>query len=151
MSGGSHEYVMGNMISPNGSAMISGYNSTNNSGYTGIIFRTNSLGDFLSYKGTYSYPEEKYYDKYSFGVQKNFKRGKLGDASKEVLLNNESSTGWYEQSGNLIYQSATWYLRGNSYKYSDQTGIFANLPHYGNEKSDSAETFLYTTRFVITI
>ena len=93
MSGGAYEYTIGNIVSPDGTTMMSGSSTSSNSGYTGILYRTNSSGDYLLYTGTYSYPEDKYYDKYSFETSSAQRiRSKLGDSIKEVY--NTGNYGW---------------------------------------------------------
>ena len=139
MSGGSHEYTMGNTIYIDDENMISGYTSTANSGYTGIIY---DGGNYSTFTGI-SYPETKYYDKYSFGVTSDFKRGKLGDATKEVKQDESETGNWYSQSSNMPNRAASWSLRGASYEYLTSAGIFAHNYHYGNAASS------YSSRFII--
>ena len=72
MSGGSYEYVMGNMV--------------------------NSSGKFYSSSSGFSTPPDSiYYDSYTYGTSyTTHGRGKLGDATKETLKTFESDTGgWY--------------------------------------------------------
>ena len=120
MSAGAFEYVMGNVVSNNKSAMMSGYNSTSNSGYSGVIY---NAGNYTTYTGSYTYPEDKYYDKYSFGTASNQrKKSKLGDAVKEVL--NTSSFGWYGDYSGLAYSGSSWFIRGGYYDNNSGAGIF---------------------------
>lgn len=108
------------MIGPDGSAIMSGYNSTSNSGYSGVIY---NAGNYITYTGSYTYPEDKYYDKYSFGTASNQrKKSKLGDAVKEVL--NTSSFGWYGDYSGLAYSVTPWFIRGGYYDNNSGAGIF---------------------------
>ena len=117
MSGGTHEFTMSNMVSPDGSIMMSGYSSSSHSGYSGIIY---DEGNYTSYVGTYSYPEEKYYDKYSFGTSiSNEVRGKLGDATKEVYFG--SNYGWYGGNTGFVNHAYPWIVRGGSYTNSNSS------------------------------
>ena len=123
MSGGAYEYVMGNIVSNDGTTMMSGNDSGSNSGYTGILYRTNSSGDYTSYTGTYSYPSSKYYDKYSFGTSNSQRqRSKLGDGIKEVL--NTSSSGWYSDYSDLAFSYLPWFSRGGYYYNGTNAGMF---------------------------
>ena len=123
MSGGAYDYVMGNIVSSDGTTMMSGNDSGSNSGYTGILYRTNSSGDYTSYTGTYSYPSSKYYDKYSFGTSNSQRqRSKLGDGIKEVL--NTSSRGWYSDYSSLAHSNFPWFNRGGNYSNGSGAGAF---------------------------
>ena len=139
MSGGSHEYIMGNTVYDDG-VMISGSTTDLNSGYSGIIYNS---GAYTSYTGEYSYPEDKYYDKYSSGATLDFKRGKLGDASKEVKMDETYHGNWYSQGSNMPNNAASWVLRGANFEYSTSAGIFSHNYHYGNATS------AYSSRLVI--
>ena len=118
MSGGADEYVMGNIVSSDATTMMSGDDTTYNSGYTGILYES---GTYTSYTGI-AYPENKYLDKYSFGT--NFtqkKRSKLGDAVKEVTAT--SSTGWYSDYGYVASASRPWFARGGNYGNGSSAGV----------------------------
>ncbi len=141
MSGGSREYVMGNVVSKNGSTMLSGDTTTANSGYTGIIYND---AKYTSYSGSYSYPNAKYYDKYSFGNDSNeLVRGKLGDAIKEVLWSSGSS--WYSDYSNVAYSYNPWWNRGGNYNNGANAGIFTSSANYGGGANAG-----YTSRVIIT-
>ena len=140
MSGGAYDYVMGNMVSNDGTTMMSGFITSSNSGYTGIIYGS---GSYTSYTGTYSYPENKYIDKYSFGTDATQKiRSKLGDATKEVY--NTIYYGWYSDDSSLAYPEYPWFDRGGNYSESSSTGVFNSLYNCGVAVSD------YSSRLVIT-
>jgi len=107
MNGGANDYVMGNVVSPDGEQMMSGYSATNNSGYTGIIY---AGGNYTSYTGTYSYPNSKYYDKYSYGTSfSQIIRSKLGDSIKEVK---SDSLLWYNGNYYMAHNLYPWFVRG---------------------------------------
>ena len=129
MSGGSSEYVMGNIVSPNGSTMLSGYEANANSGYTGIIYNS---GKYTSYAGIFSYPNSKYYDKYSFGTSNSQRmRSKLGDGIKEVY--NTSNYGWYNDYSYIPTNIFAWFHRGGRYNAGLNAGIFiSNNNYYGS-------------------
>ena len=121
MSGGAWEGMMTNMVSPDGKTMMSGYNSTSNSGFNGIVYNS---GTYTSYTGGKEYPEKKYYDKYSFyngtrSASSAKKNSKLGDATKELVSTNTRN--WH----NDIHYSITannreWFVRGG---YLDEDNL----------------------------
>ena len=101
MSGNAWERVMGNMV--------------------------NSSGEFnISSSGFLNVPEEKYYDKYTYGESSTTHgRGKLGDATKETLAIFGSTTGgWYSDQANFVYIGNSWFLRGVNYGSGANAGVF---------------------------
>ena len=139
MSGGAYEYMMANIISPNGSTMISGYSTSLNSGYTGVIYNSEN---YTSYAGV-AYPNSKYYDTYNFGIDNSQRqRSKLGDAIKEVL--NTSDYGWHSASSYLARSNNPWFHRGG-YRLST---IYASILSSGNATGGSGSA--YSSRLVIT-
>ena len=140
MSGGAYDYVMGNIVSNDGTTMMSGYSTSSNSGYTGIIY---AGGNYTSYTGTYSYPNSKYYDKYSYGTSTSRRqRSKLGDGIKEVL--NTSSRGWYSDTSYLANSSNPWFHRGGNYFDGTNAGMFLSFYDNGGAGTN------YSSRLVIT-
>ena len=118
---------------------MSGSRITANSGYTGIVYDS---GNYTSYTGTYSYPEEKYYDIYSFRTTNLIKGSKLGDGIKEIL--NTSSNGWYNDYFNLFRTSGcVWGGRGYYMSKGDLVGIFASTCNTGHAIASD------TTRIII--
>ena len=113
MSGGSDEYVMANMVNTDGTTMIPG-----SSGYT-----------------TTTYPNNKYYDKYSYSEsQKTRSRSKLGDGIKEVYKG--SDVGWYDTSSQLAYFYRLWFNRGSRYNINlGDAGVFDSGNSSGNSFS----------------
>ena len=139
MSGGAFEYVMGNIVYSDGTTMMSGYTTSQNSGYTGIIYDS---GNYTSYTETYSYPENKYLDKYSFGTSNTQKkRSKLGDAVKEVTAT--SSTGWYSDYGYVASASGPWFRRGGYYYDGSSAGVM------GSYYSDGVSSSVCSARVVV--
>ena len=130
MSGGTHEYMMSNMVWSNGQQM-SGSRTLNNSNsaFTGILYDT---GNGTSFTGTYSFPSKRYYDKYSFGTSyTEYTRGKLGDATKEMAPTGTSGN-WYSDYAGFPYSSGPWFLRGGrcydrasagAFYFSNVTGV----------------------------
>ncbi len=119
MSGGSWEYMMGNMVYSNGQQM-SGYSTlnNNNSSFTGI------LDGGTSFTGTYAFPSKKYYDKYSYGTSSmQYTRGKLGDATKEMAPTGTSGN-WYSDDAYFVNSSNPWFLRGGRYNDGARAGVF---------------------------
>ena len=112
MSGGSREYVMGNMV--------------------------NSSGAFYSSNaGFSSTPNAKYYDKYSYDASSNttYTRGKLGDATKEMAPVSSSNTSWYSDYSYFPVSSSPWFLRGGSYGNGASAGAFSFRNVSGNAVS----------------
>ena len=119
MSGGAYEYVMGNIVSSDGTTMIAG-----SSGFT-------------------TYPDAKYYDKYSFGTSDSQRiRSKLGDGIKEVL--NTSSRGWHSDFSYLAYSDYPWFNRGGSYIIGSNAGAFDSFSNLGSASTDSSSRLVIT-------
>ena len=120
MSGGADEYTMANMVDTDGTTMI-----PSSSGFT-----------------TTTYPDNKYYDKYSYSTgDKLRKRSKLGDGIKEVY---HGSTGWYSDYSFLTFSINSWFFRGGRYHYGASAGVF-----YSNSLNGSSHS-LYSSRLIIT-
>ena len=139
MSGGSYEYMMGNMVYSNGQQM-SGYKTSNNynSAFTGILYDGGR-----TFTGIYAFPSKRYYDKYSYGTRATeYTRGKLGDATKEMAPTGTSGN-WYSDYANFPSSSTPWFLRGGSYSDGASAGAFRFSHYYG-----SAYTY-YSARAVL--
>ena len=149
MSGGAYDFVMGNIVSPDGNTMMSGYaNNTSypnyHSGYSGILYYDDTTeAGYGSYTGYYgNYPENKYYDKYSFNTSNTTRgRSKLGDGIKEVL--NTSARGWYSDYSLLASSGDPWFIRGGRYNNGSYAGVFNSNYHYGRSYT------VYSSRLVI--
>ena len=138
MSGGADEYTMANMVSNDGTTMMSGYNTSYNSSYTGKVYDT---GNYTTYTGV-AYPDTKYYDKYSFSeISASRKRSKLGDGIKEVY---KGSKGWYSDSSSLARSNSPWFTRGGFYYSGAIAGVFHSNYSYGNALSTSSSRLVIT-------
>ena len=134
MSGGAWEYVMGVMVDANGN-LLSGVNASNHSGFIG------GYGQGGSASIGYSWPEEKYYDKYAYGTNaSDYTRGHLGDATNEMgpfrsivyaSGAQQQISSWYDSYANFINQVYPWFIRGGSYKDGSESGMFAFAANYG--------------------
>ena len=140
MSGGSYEKVMGDMVYSDGKTMISGRSTSDNSGFTGIVYDS---GSFNSYKGI-SYPNVKYYDKYSYGTSKNqLVRTKLGDGVREIVTDYDNLKGWYNTPVSGGVSSYGWSGRGGSYSNILVSNIFyAGTNYTGAAGNDSTHFIL---------
>ncbi len=141
MSGGTCEYVMGNMVHSNGQQM-SGYStsSNKNSAFTGYLGN-----DKTSFTGTYAFPNKKYYDKYSYGTSKTeYTRGKLGDATIEMSPTSSTTKSWYSDQAVFSNNFIPWLFRGGIYYNGDYAGAFFFNTSDGEAHSD------YSTRAVLT-
>ena len=104
MSGGAAEYVMGNMVS--------------------------SSGSFSSARSRFSEaPDSKYYDSYIYDTSYTTQnRGKLGDATKEILKTTGISTGgWYSDYTRFPCSSLSgyWFRRGVVEGKEVNSGLFS--------------------------
>ena len=86
-----------------------------------------------TYTGTYEYPDNKYYDKYSFNTSETTRgRSKLGDAIKEVYAN------WYSDYSYLANSNAPWLHRGCNYRNRSYAGVFSSNTNFGSARTDSS-------------
>ena len=125
MSGGLWDRAMGNMAADGG-----GFNAAGS--------------------GTWStglYPSLKYYDRYTYGTTYNdtaaYKRGKLGDATKEILKRSGSdNNGWYSDYSFFPSSVHPWFSRGGHAGSGSSAGVFhfyrlwgSASSHYGSRVS----------------
>ena len=140
MSGGSWEYMMGNMVYSNGQQM-SGYQTgdASNSAFTGILYDGGT-----TFTGTYAFPSKRYYDKYSYGtVNTQYTRGKLGDATKEMAPTKSYGGNWYGDYADFVNSGNPWVLRGGHYANGAYTGTFGFYLNSGNASAgNSARTVI---------
>ena len=115
MSGNAWEHTMGNMVDSNGEFC------TSDSGFTNA-------------------PEDKYYDKYTYGTSnENHTRGKLGDATRETLMIfGNSSGGWYSDYAHFPNSNYFWFRYGGYYSVLDNSGMFS----FGNT---TGNTFVFNS------
>ena len=115
MSGGTYDRVMANMVSANGNFHV-------------------GMADVWS---TSLHPTLKYYDRYSYGETSSdadaYKRGKLGDATKEILKTVDTNIGWYRDGVVFPYSGLSWFYRGGRVDYNSRSGLFNLGRSYGSE------------------
>ena len=110
MSGGSWEYVMGNVSSVK--TRYTFYPSY--SGFASSWYTT----DTAKYLTTYAYGENS--------IQKGYNRGRLGDATAETLLSVSTLGGWYSNTASFPYSNgAVWFGRGGRYNDGSNAGVFS--------------------------
>ena len=109
MSGGTNEYVMGSISSASGSYIF--YPS--NSGFTSDWYTTNTA---------------KYLTTYAYGTSETnlmaYNRGRLGDATSEIILSSGGTGGWYSDYTHNISSNNQWLNRGGFYGNTTEAGIF---------------------------
>ena len=118
MSGGSWEYVMGNV----------------NTGSSTASFKT-------GYSGFSSSPASKYIDIYANSTDSwsAYENGKLGDATKETLQSmSTAGVGWYGDSVNFPNSSSVWFVRGGICDYGTSVGVFAFNSDIGDATSNDS-------------
>ena len=102
MSGGSEEYVMGVFADTNGKPR-SGYSSSYNSGFTGM------LDDGTTYTGI-AFPDSKYYNLYTGSSY-------TGHALTETK-------NWYSDYADFVVSDSPWFRRGGYFNSSASAGVF---------------------------
>ena len=109
MSGGAWEYTMGNSSSASGSY-------TFNRSYSGFA------------SSWYTTSTAKYLTTYAKGSsetdQTAYNRGRLGDATGEVVLTASYTGGWYGDYARFPYFSDSWSIRGGHYNHGTNAGVF---------------------------
>ena len=110
MSGGAHEYVMGVLADTNGNPR-SGYSSSTNSGFTGM------LQDGTTYTGV-SFPDGKYYNLYTGSSY-------TGHALTETK-------NWYSDMASFVSSFNPWFARGSYYNVGAIGGVFSFFNIGGN-------------------
>ena len=114
MSGGADEYVMGVLADPNGKPR-SGYDSSNNSGFNGIVENIN--GTVATYSSGRTFPDSKYYNLYTGSSY-------TGHALTETKE-------WYGDFGSFVNSRNPWFIRGGNCFNDSQAGEFYFFPNYG--------------------
>ena len=111
---------MANIVSNDGTTMI-----PDGSGYT-----------------TTTYPNVKYYDKYSYSTSYSSRIiSKLGDGIKEVY---KGSNGWYNDHSCLAGSDHPWFLRGGHNNKGTFAGVFNSYNNYGYAISDDSSRLIIT-------
>ena len=125
MSGGIWEYVMGNMSS------------------TADVYTFNSYSAGFASSWYNDYSNQKYVNTYANGTTYNnqsaYNRGRLGDATGEVvLLSTRENGGWYNDYAYFPYSGSPWFVRGGLYGYSSFAGVFYFGSYNGNAGSGNS-------------
>ena len=131
MSGGTEEYVMGNMSSPADTYTF--YPSS--SGFASSWYTSN----------------QKYVITYANGStyqgQTAYNRAKLGDATGEVV-SSSSASGWYSDFAYFPYAGYSWFSRGGNSLNGSGVGVFCFFRSVGDANSyDSARASLLRFTF----
>ena len=169
MSGGSWEYVMGNMIDVSNTYIMSGnlLKDSNGiiaySGYDGIIYDINANKEepynTLLEEGLYDFPDskvdgkykEKYVDLYSYGTSVTaINKSKLGDATREVMQTTDKV--WDDGGLRMINVNEKdiiarpWVRRGGGKALGTEksSGLFYT-------ESDTGGPHYYTSRLIIAV
>ena len=123
-SGGTAEYTMANIVGTDGKTMIS-----NSSGIS-------------------TYPNAKYYDKYSYSGNNSDAakiKSKLGDGIKEMFNDTTNDKLWYGDSAWIAHGSnAAWFTRGAGSGNGSSAGVFTSSCGSG-----AGEYAFIATRFII--
>ena len=119
MSGGADEFVMGNASSESGTT----YTYPGKHAGTNFTYSTNTA----KYLTTYAYDR-------TTTDQTAYNRGRLGDATSEVVLS--SGNGWYNDGANFPYSSEPWFYRGCSLSFSSNAGPFCFFHSSGYRDSE---------------
>mgnify|MGYP005774564877 CR=1 FL=1 len=119
MNGSAWEYLMGGIVNADGSFY------SNNSGFIDS-------------------PSSKYYDRYTYDTSfVTHSRGKLGDATKEILkIYGIESGGWYGDHSSLVASSSSWIGRGGHFQRKSLGGIFYFGRTVGNDLAGSSRAVL---------
>ena len=124
MSGGSREYVMGNMVNTSGA------------------FYSSSAGFVVA-------PDSKYYDSYTYNTTyTTHGRGKLGDATKETLkIFENTSGGWYSDFAFFANSSGgSWFERSGWIQDNSSSGLF----YFTGYGYSGGANEVYSSRSVLT-
>ena len=113
MSGGTWEYVMGNVSSTADTYTFNSYKA----GF--VISWYNDYGNqkYVNTYGIISSVNDSY-------TQKAYNAGRLGDATGEVVLSTGGSGGWYNDYAFFPYSSDPWFDRGGDYDVGSNAGVF---------------------------
>ena len=128
MSGGAYEYVMGNSSVSSGEFKF----NTSDSKINTTWYELNN--------------NKKYLDEYAYAStqtsanQQAYNRGRLGDATGEVILSSGGYGAWYADGAHFASSSSSWFYRGG---YNDDASI-AGIFNFDRGSGLSLETF--TTR-----
>jgi len=100
---------------------------------TSYTYYASSAGTNYTYTGY-----EKYLTTYSYGTnyynQNAYNRGRLGDATAEVVLTASTNGGWYGDYSSFPSSSYSWFYRGGYYN----DGASAGVLHFGRSNGNSS-------------
>ena len=113
MSGGSWEYVMGNVSSTADTYTFNSYKA----GFAISWYNDYSNQKYVNTYGIISSVNDSY-------TQKAYNAGRLGDATGEVVLSTGGSGGWYNDYTFFPYSSDPWFDRGGDYDVGSNAGVF---------------------------
>ena len=123
MSGGSWEYVMGNI-----SKVTTGYTFYPSSSSFSSSWYTTDTAKYLT---TYAYDTV-------YNNQKAYNRGRLGDATAETLLSVSTSGSWYSDYARFPYSIGAWFARGGDYRNGSTAGVFIFYSSGGYSSGNSS-------------
>ena len=127
MSGGSWEHVMGNI-----SSVKTGYTFYPSSSSFASSWYTTSTAKYLT-----TYANESSSD--NIANQKAYNKGRLGDATAEVVLSIGGADGWYSDYAFFPASSNAWFYRGGSYDFGSNAGVFY-FAHSGGYNGDNTSS-----------
>ena len=110
MSGGADEFVMGNISSASGSYTF--YPSS--SGFASGWYTTSTAKYVTTYANGSSYRDQTAYN-----------RGRLGDATGEVVLSTGGASGWYSDYAVFPSSNVSWFIRGGCFDSGTSAGVFS--------------------------
>ena len=154
MSGGALEYVNSITIDQN-EKIVSGRNSTNNSGFNGIFGcptcdnNTSGLNELTT---GYKLPESRYYDLYMYTDNLiDYKKRILGDATGEmgtfmyIQSDKRNISSWYfDISNSYIGINTGFFQRSSAYYEGYGSGIFSFTSYYGGSVWDCSYRLILT-------
>ena len=126
MSGGAMEYVMGVLADTNGKPR-SGYDSSDNSGFNGIVENIN--GTVATYSSGRTFPDSKYYNLYTGSSY-------TGHALTETKK-------WYSDNANFVNSVYPWFILGGHYHYGTSAGVFGFSTSSGDSNSYSSRLVIF--------
>ena len=115
MSGGSEEYVMGNMSSTADTYTFYSSNAGFSSSWYSNYGNQKYINTYAKDKGSLDY------DHTAFQIAYN--RARLGDATGEVVSSSGGLGGWYSDSARFPYFAYYWFLRGGYYEDGSNAGV----------------------------
>lgn len=94
--------------------------------------------DFFSPSaGFLTIPDSKYYDTYSYSINKyDYERRILGDATQETA-------GWYSDYKFFVNTESSWFKRGCLYNHTTVAGTFSFLGVVGYSAGDTSSRLVF--------